>query len=62
MGKKVTAAMLDEFVAFMGAFDNEDMPDGAWWQMLEDGAEAFFKRHGIKGDPNSAVHQYLEHR
>jgi hypothetical protein len=39
------------------------LPDGAWWAILEEGADAFLIRHHIKGvDANDAVHFYLAER
>jgi hypothetical protein len=43
----------------MDAHDNDDLPDGAWFQVLEDAAEQFMKDNKIRGDANDATHQYL---
>lgn len=58
----IPLSKLPEFVGYMEAFDNDDMPDGAWFQMLEDAATEFMKMNKIKGDSNSAVHLYLQQR
>ena len=49
----------NEFVLWMAANDMEDLPDGAWWAMLEEAAEEFMKNRQIKGCSNDAVHLYL---
>lgn len=62
MSGPIPADKVSEFVAFMECSDMDDMPDGAWFQILEDAAAAFMKQQGIKGCSNSAVHQYLQSR
>ena len=52
-------AMKAEFMSYMDAADDDDAPDGAWFQMLEDAAEAFMAKHKLRGHPNDAAHQYL---
>jgi hypothetical protein len=53
----------DEFIGWMEAFDNDDLSDGAWFCVLEEGAEKFMKKFKIKSDDtNSAVHQLLNWR
>ncbi|MGL4641290.1 MAG: hypothetical protein ACRCVX_16385 [Shewanella sp.] len=49
----------DAFIAHMEAHNHEDLPDGAWFQCLEDAAEEFMKENKIKGCANSAAHEYL---
>jgi hypothetical protein len=50
-----------ELVGFLSAFDDDDLPDGAWWAVLESGAEAFIHEYGVKGkDENDLVHEYLQ--
>lgn len=49
----------DEFLDYMGAADNDDLPDDAWWAVLEDAAGAFMKEQKLKGEASDAVHQYL---
>lgn len=51
--------LYQEFMGFMGAHDNDELPDGAWWCTLEQAAEQFIAKHGLKADANSATHQYL---
>ena len=48
-----------EFVGYMAAMDNDELPDGAWWCVLEDTATSFMKEHNLKGCTNTATHQYL---
>lgn len=53
----------DSLVGFLEAFDDEDLPDGAWWAMLEEGAESFAEFNNLKNyDANSMVHEYLKAR
>lgn len=49
----------DEFYGFMKIYDNEELPDGAWWALLEEAASSFIKLHKLKVDSNDATHQYL---
>lgn len=37
--------------------DNDDLPDGAWWQMMEDTIEM---DKSITDDANDVVHAYLD--
>lgn len=52
--------MGDDFIAFMNAYDNDDLPDGAWWQMLEDGALQWWREKDNYLDPTDTVHFYLK--
>lgn len=54
--------MFAEFCAALDAADDDDLPDGAWWQMLEDTAAQFMKTHNLRGCPNSATHRWVEFR
>lgn len=47
------------YFEFMEAFDNDELPDGAWWAVLEDGAREANQHFKIKRDPFDAVHAYL---
>lgn len=49
----------ESLVTFMSAYDNGDLPDGAWQAMLEDGAEEFTRTTGIQIEPIDAFHEYL---
>ena len=51
----------DTLIGFMSAYDNDDLPDGAWQAMLEDGAKAFSKEFEIHIDPYDAFMEYVEH-
>lgn len=51
----------DSLIGFMSAYDNDDLSDGAWQAMLEDGAKAFSKHFGIRIDPFDAFMEYVEH-
>lgn len=59
MAKPIPANLLDEFMGYMNAADDDDAPDGAWFQILEDAAGEFMRMHKIKGDANDATHQYI---
>lgn len=63
--KKLTpyhaAAHRDTLIATLSAYDNSDLPDGAWQAMLEDGAKAFTKAYGISIEPFDAFMEYVEH-
>lgn len=52
--------LMPEFLAHMEAHDLEDLPDGAWFAVLTDAAEAFLRKHNLRGDSNDAVFDYLE--
>lgn len=61
----VPIQLRNEFVGFMEAFNEmaEDLPDGAWFSVLEEGAGKFIKMKKLKKcDENDAVHQFLEWR
>jgi hypothetical protein len=60
MTKPIPKAHQGAFKAYMDAHDNDELPDGAWFQVLEVAAEQFMKDNKIRGDANDAVHQYLE--
>lgn len=49
-----------EFVGFMAAHDMDELPDGAWFAVLEDAAQTFIDQHKLRhACNNSAAHQYL---
>lgn len=49
----------DQLVGFMSAYDHDDLSDGAWQAMLEDGAKEFTKATGIQIDSFDAFHEYI---
>jgi len=60
---KVPSKLKDEFVGWMEAFNMDDLPDGAWFAVLEEGAEKFGKKFNLKNlDTNDAVIQFLDWR
>jgi len=59
MSAPIPSRLRAEFMAHMAAFDHDDMPDGAWFAMLEEGAGAFMRQHKLRGDRNDGAHQYL---
>ncbi len=48
-------------VGFLVAYDNDDLSDGAWQAVLEDGAKAFSQAYGIRIDPFDGFMEYVEH-
>lgn len=51
--------MWADFCAVMATQVDNDLPDGAWWQVLENTAEFFIAKRGLKADANTATHQFL---
>lgn len=49
-------------VDFMQAFDNDDLSDGAWQAMLEDGGDAYAETFGVKISGYDAFMEYVELR
>lgn len=61
MSKPIPVRLRDEFFAFMDSRDQDDLPDGAWFAVLEESAEEFCKKHRLKwADRNDAAHQYID--
>jgi hypothetical protein len=54
--------MMPEFLAALDAANDNDLPDGAWWHMLEDAADEFMREHHLRGCRNSATHQWIDAR
>jgi len=46
-------------VDFMAAFDHDDISDGAWQAMLEDGGAAYAQEMGVDIDPHRAFMEYV---
>lgn len=62
MSNPIPKALREKFNAHMVAHDNDDLPDGAWFAVLEEAAESFMKAHKLTQQwrcPNDAVHAYL---
>jgi hypothetical protein len=60
---KLTRIATEDLVAFMAPYDMDDLPDGAWFHLLEEAAEKYIKETGIKGwDENSLAHYYLNNK
>ncbi len=55
------AAHRDLLIGTLSAYDNDDLSDGAWQAMLEDGAKAFTQAYGIRIDPFDGFMEYVEH-
>lgn len=47
---------------FLDGWYDDELPDGAWWAMLEEGVVAYNKETGQDIDPNDGVHAYLQAR
>lgn len=54
--------LMNEFCAHMHANDMPDMPEGAWFSMLEEAADRFMTENNLRGCRNDATHQYLNTR
>lgn len=51
----------EEFIGFMAAYDDDDLPDGAWFAKLESAGELWLKSHPEKkADGNDLAHRYLK--
>jgi hypothetical protein len=60
MSNPIPKRLREEFKGYMEAiYHDDDLPDGAWFAMLEDQAESFMEMHKLKGDSNDAAHQAL---
>lgn len=46
-------------VAFMSAWDHDDLADGAWQAVLESGGESFAKAYGISISGFDAFMEYV---
>jgi hypothetical protein len=60
MSNPIPPHLIDEFKALMEMADDDDAPDGAWFQMLEDTASDFIDQHELRACPNDAAHQYID--
>lgn len=47
-------------IGFLEAFDHDDLPDGAWQAMIEDGVEAYNKEFGAHIAPFDGFMAYAE--
>jgi len=61
MSKPIPKCLHHEFVGYVAVVDNDDLPDGAWFAVIEDACQHFMDDHGMNGwaDRNDAAHQYL---
>lgn len=65
MSNPVPVRLREKFFSRMDATNNDDLPDGAWWCVLEETAQQFLTQHHLTKpwhDPFEAVHQYLRHK
>lgn len=63
MSKVIPTRLQAEFMGWMDAHNDDDMPDGAWFATLEQAGQEFMEKHGlIRGtlDGNDAAHFYLQ--
>ncbi len=49
----------DELYAHIDCMNDDDLPDGAWWAMLEEGVRNYNEANGTNFDPFEGVHAYL---
>jgi hypothetical protein len=47
---------------FLEAWDNDELPDGAWWAMLMEGVEAYNDEYDGDIDPHDGVLAYVYER
>ncbi len=47
---------------FLLAFDDDSLPDGAWWAKLEDGVKFWNEDEDNDFDPHETVSNYIEWR
>lgn len=57
---RMTPEQRKDFLGHMAAYDNDDLPDGAWFAVLEEAAEGFFKERGLNIDRNDGAHMYIQ--
>lgn len=60
--RPIPARLFEDFCAALDAVNDDDLPDGAWWQMLEDAADEFMRKHRIGGCRNAATHRWVAAR
>lgn len=59
MSNPIPSHLVAEFRGRMESADDDDAPDGAWFQRLEDAARDFMREHKLRGCANDAAHQYV---
>lgn len=47
-------------IGFLEAYDHDDLPDGAWQAMIEDGVKDFNEWQGASVDPFDGFMAYVE--
>ena len=61
MSKPIPENLMDELNGYLSlVYEDSDLPDGAWFAMLEEDCREFMNIHGINGNENDAVHQFLQ--
>lgn len=58
----IPTRLREKFKDHMAEHDMDDLPDGAWFAVLEEAAGCFMRKHGLTFPwqcPNTATHQYL---
>lgn len=48
-------ARKDEFMAFMRAWDDDALPDGAWMEKLTEGAAMYARAYKVDIDPHDGT-------
>jgi hypothetical protein len=57
----IPARLHEEFKGWMSiVYDDDDLPGGAWFALLEEHAGEFMRTHKLRGDTNDAAHQALQ--
>lgn len=59
MRNPIPPRLINEFRGYMDAAEQPDLPDGAWFQVMDDAARDFMRRYNLRGDPFDAREQYF---
>jgi hypothetical protein len=52
----------DELWYWIDARNDDELPDGAWWSVLEEAVVDYNEEYGTDYDPFDAVHAYLNEK
>ena len=61
MKKNLRKELCDFLDGWMDISGADDMPDGAWQAMCEEGVEAFNQEYGTHIDTNDGFHAWVGH-
>lgn len=53
--------MNDELYYYLEAFDDPDLPDGAWWAKLENGVTSYNEEFNTEFDECDTVQEYINY-